>query len=157
MWSLRVSCTVFSVHVYYYGNAVVLKLFLFMCQLVHFALRVSLSTGDIDTCTVLSWPRNIKAWLLLGHLLSFCIAAVCEKCGSVVNITYFVSRNSCLKSYKPVFVDCGREKIFKGTVQPKLGSIDRSSLKREARRFLEKSAHPPSCESPLKLQRPLVQ
>jgi hypothetical protein len=36
--------------------------------------------------------------------------------------------------------------------------IRRSSLKREARRFLEKSApHPPSCESPLKLRRHLVQ
>jgi hypothetical protein len=33
----------------------------------------------------------------------------------------------------------------------------RSSLKSEARRFLEKSARSPCCESPLKLQRYLVQ
>jgi hypothetical protein len=36
-------------------------------------------------------------------------------------------------------------------IRPKLGSFDRSTLKSEARRFLEKSAHPPCCESPLKL------
>jgi hypothetical protein len=52
--------------------------------------------------------------------------------------------------------------FFKATVQrdgsdPKLGSFDRSSLKCAARRFFEKSARPPSCESPLKLQRHLVQ
>ncbi len=33
-------------------------------------------------------------------------------------------------------------------VWPKLGSFERPSLKREAPRFLEKSARPPSCESP---------
>jgi hypothetical protein len=39
----------------------------------------------------------------------------------------------------------------------KVLSSDRSSLKMEARRFLEKSARPPSCESPLKIPRHLVQ
>jgi hypothetical protein len=39
----------------------------------------------------------------------------------------------------------------------KVGSFDRSLLKREARRYLEKSARPPSCESPLKIPRYLVQ
>jgi hypothetical protein len=37
-----------------------------------------------------------------------------------------------------------------------LGLFDRYLLKREARRFLEKSARPSSCESPLKLQRYLA-
>ncbi len=40
---------------------------------------------------------------------------------------------------------------------PKLCSFDRSLLKEEARRFLEKSARPPSCESPLKIPRHLIQ
>ncbi len=49
----------------------------------------------------------------------------------------------------------------KGTVQrdgssQKLGSFENSLLKREARGFLEKSARPPFCESPLKLQHHLV-
>ncbi len=39
-------------------------------------------------------------------------------------------------------------------IRPKLGSFDISS---QARRFLEKSAHPPTCESPLKLCRHPVQ
>ncbi len=39
----------------------------------------------------------------------------------------------------------------------KIGSFDRYLLNREARRFLEKSVRPPSCEIPLKLQRRLVQ
>jgi hypothetical protein len=39
----------------------------------------------------------------------------------------------------------------------KVGWFNRSSLKSEARRILEKSARFPFCESPLKLQRHLVQ
>jgi hypothetical protein len=39
----------------------------------------------------------------------------------------------------------------------KVCSFDRSSLKSEARRILEKSARLPSCSSPLKVQRHLVQ
>jgi hypothetical protein len=35
--------------------------------------------------------------------------------------------------------------------------IRKTLLKREARRFLEKSARPPSCESPFKLKRHLIQ
>jgi hypothetical protein len=40
---------------------------------------------------------------------------------------------------------------------PKLGSFDRSLLKSEGRKFLAKSAHPPCCGSPSKLQRHFVQ
>jgi hypothetical protein len=35
--------------------------------------------------------------------------------------------------------------------------FDRSSLQSKARRFLEKSANPPSSESPLKIPRHLIQ
>jgi hypothetical protein len=38
-----------------------------------------------------------------------------------------------------------------------LGSFNRYLLKRDARRFLEKSARSPYCESPLKIPRHLVQ
>jgi hypothetical protein len=55
-------------------------------------------------------------------------------------------------------------KVVKGTVQQeKKGSgpnyvyFERSSLKSEERRFLEESARRPCCESPIKLQRPLLQ
>ncbi len=42
-------------------------------------------------------------------------------------------------------------------IRSKLGSFERYLLKGEAPRLLEKSARPPSCESPLKIQRHLVQ
>ncbi len=49
---------------------------------------------------------------------------------------------------------------LKGTaarwIQPKLGSFDRFLLQRVALRFLEKSASPPSYESPLKILRHLA-
>ena len=52
----------------------------------------------------------------------------------------------------------GRFSVLKGTVQRigsgwKVGAFDRFSLKVEARRFSEKSACPPSCDNPLKIQR----
>jgi hypothetical protein len=52
---------------------------------------------------------------------------------------------------------------FKGTVLSsemdlaEIKFIDKSSLKREAQIFSEKSVSPPSCESPFKIQRHLVQ
>jgi hypothetical protein len=54
--------------------------------------------------------------------------------------------------------------LLKGTACParwiwrNVGSFDRSSsFKSEAQRFSEKSVRPPSCESPLKIPRHLVQ
>jgi hypothetical protein len=52
--------------------------------------------------------------------------------------------------------------LFKGTLCParwirsKLGTFDRPKLKSEARIFFEKTASPPCCESPLKLNGHLV-
>ncbi len=42
-------------------------------------------------------------------------------------------------------------------IRLKLGSFDRYLLKREARRFLDKSARLPTCESPLKTSRNLAE
>jgi hypothetical protein len=49
-------------------------------------------------------------------------------------------------------------KVLSSEMDPaEISSFDRYLLKIEARAFFEKSAHPPSCESPLKIPRHLVQ
>ncbi len=48
------------------------------------------------------------------------------------------------------YTDCTASCLGGELNWPKLGSFDRSSLPRKVQKVLEKSAHPPSSESPLK-------
>ncbi len=80
-----------------------------------------------------------KSWILCSKLK---VPSTVQRDGSKI-LNYLFGGKPCLSHL-----------ILK--VQPKLGSFDRSSLKSEAQRILEKSTRPPCCESLSKLRRHLL-